>query len=132
MTYTNRHMVQHKKNRIDLNDLNRMDIENLRTQINLDLTDIQNQIDWARSDFVLDDVPYDRGWMKSATQAAKIKTIDIEKIDDHLKGMPYEKDKTVRDIADLIRVIRQYFDQNLPYESLMERMEALEKEYGNG
>lgn len=130
MAYTNKHTIIHKGKKIDLLQIERQEIEDLRAQIRLDLTDIQNQIDWARSDFALNDMPYDRGWMRSATQAAKIKTLDIEKIGEVLKGMPYKKDKASRDITDLIRVIRDYLDQNLSYESLVERMEYLEDEYG--
>ena len=130
MAYTNRTTVRYKGNMLDLEKMPRKKLESLRTQINLDLADVENQIGWAKYEKEASGIKYEQDWMKKALAAARIKAGDIEKIDEMLEGMPYEKDKAAQDIIELKRAINDYLEGTIGYNAILDRIKTTEDDYG--
>lgn len=129
MPYTNKTTIKHKRQMIDISTMSNKDLKELRTQMFLDLADIENQVAWKLSDYETDKTPYDRKWMKKATTAAKIKRDDIDKIDELLKSIPESMSKEEYDLRELLIVINEYMDGVLSPIVLDELLERLNREY---
>lgn len=129
MPYTNKTTIKHKRQMIDISTMSSKDLKELRTQMFLDLADIENQVAWKLSDYETDKTPYDRKWMKKATTAAKIKRDDIDKIDELLKSIPESMSKEEYDLRELLIVINEYMDGVLSPIVLDELLERLNREY---
>lgn len=130
MPNTNRVTVRHKNKTLDLSTMPREELEYLRTQILLDLHDIEQQVSWAKYQQKADGIEYDHGWMRGALKAARIKEDDISKIDDLLEGMPYTRDKAMRDIIELKRAVRQFLVNRMLGTELEDLIRRLDQEYG--
>ena len=126
---TNKTTVRHKGKILDLTEMTRENLEDLRLQIRLDMIDITEQISWARYQQKNNHVEYDHVWAKGAIKAARIKEADIEKIDEVLKDMPYSLSKAERDVIELKRSVRKFLASRMFSTELQELITRLDREY---
>ena len=94
MPYTNSTTVQHKGTSLDLAAMTRSELEALLSRIKLDVADINEQIDRARTESIEEGIRYDRAWMKNAITASRIKLEDMIKIKNILDKIPALKKPT--------------------------------------
>ena len=85
--YTNKITVLYRKKIIDLTTLSSSELKHLRTAINLDMADVEDQIKEARTEYAEHGTVYNAGWMRGAITAARIKHDDIDKISTILQAL---------------------------------------------
>ncbi len=129
MAYTNKHTIKHKRSMIDLRELERETLENLKQQMALDLADIENQIAWAKSNLETRGVAYNYDWMEKAITASQIKQHDISKIDVYLDVTEVSMTQEETDLRELLTTVKEYMDGRLAPVVLDELLERLNRRY---